>query len=462
MGDPKPQPFVGNDWYPLRVVVKVHDVGLAGADVKLDGRTIGQTGSDGVFPVNRDRIHVIPIGRSNKFVVQVYKDHYGPPPSTPNTPVVTWTWNAGCQQTELKRASEIRNTKTPGDIVNIVNVNLVLESPLLTFQVNHVSRPLQSATVEVRLNGPQGSVVASGSTNVAGEYKVRVVAGYYYYVVKKDGYVSIYGGAQWVETGTVSLEGGDMTFVVPLVPQGTPQVPRPPPRTSESVAIWAHGSHVPEGCGGGDGYVDVTVPDSGVGDQSFQIACVLSDLANFVRLLQNTSVNLPSGKPLAKHQIKRLALVAHGEAGRIDVDQKCSSAAYGGVPVDVNTSLTVDRLNVYQNDLLSIGEYFCADAAVLLASCEAGNGTAGEVLLIELSKLWPTVRVIGLRSRGSLNTTSRPNAGGLRYPGARDTGRVTATPGDLVLTRPWMSEISPSTTIARDGNIIRRGKPPTA
>ena len=176
-----------------------------------------------------------------------------------------------------------------------------------------------------------------------------------------------------------------------------------PPRPTPLVAIWAHGTHVPLGVGGGTGYVDVLAPDKTLGDTSFGVGCVLYNLAGLVTLFRNSSEPLPSGSPLAKNQIRRLALVSHGEPGRADVDDLLNYS-FGGVPVDPSTSLTVATLSTYRSNLLAIGDYLCGDAAVLIVSCETGNGTAGEQLLVELSKLWPTVRVVGIRSRRSLNT----------------------------------------------------------
>ena len=453
-------PLRSSDWYPLRVVVKAYGVGLDRADVKLDGTTIGQTGSSGVFPSAAPQIHRIPIGSTDEFVVQVWANHYGPPPPTAQTPVRTWTWNAAGKKTKLRKASEIRDSSSTGDIVNVVNVELERESPLLTFRVHHHGAPLSGADVEVKRDGPQGAAVHTGTTDAAGEYRVRVVPGNYYPMVHRKGFLSVYGRPHWFETVMATLEGGDMILQVPLVPVGTPAVARPP-RPTPLVAIWAHGTHVPLGVGGGTGYVDVLAPNNTLGDTTFDVGCVLYDLTNLVTLFRNTGETLPPGNKLDKNQIRRLALVSHGEPGRTDVDQLCSSTSFGGVPVDATTSLTTTTLPRYRSSLLAIGEYLCGDASVLIASCQTADGTVGEQLLIELSKLWPTVKVVGIRSRGSLNTNPRPGSGGLRYPGAHDTGHASGISGALAATRPWMSEGSPSATVARDGNIIRRGKPPT-
>ena len=91
---PVADPLRSSDWYPLRVVVKAYGVGLDQADVKLDGTTIGQTGSSGVFPSDAQQMIEIPIGSTDEFVVQVWANHYGPPPPTAQTPVRTWTWKS--------------------------------------------------------------------------------------------------------------------------------------------------------------------------------------------------------------------------------------------------------------------------------------------------------------------------------------------------------------------------------
>jgi hypothetical protein len=180
------------------------------------------------------------------------------------------------------------------------------------------------------------------------------------------------------------------------------------------------------------------------------------------------------GGPIGQHQIKRLAFVAHGAPGISDVDQKAVSGGFGVAQPAPNTSLTLARLNSYDFAIAHIKKAMHEDGILYFASCTMAEDPAGEALLCALSRVWPTIRVVGSRSILSITTSNlhdKPGTGQM-FAGLRDTpfrlGGVGATQmcNDLsqwnnLAGLPWFSENSPHATVALDGNIIRRGNPPT-
>ena len=181
-----------------------------------------------------------------------------------------------------------------------------------------------------------------------------------------------------------------------------------------------------------------------------------------------------AGQPIGEHQITRLALVAHGSDGIMDIQQQCVSSTFGVVP-DENQSLTLSRISSYRIDLEALGRFLAADSVVYLCACRLALSQKGEELLKALSLLWPTTKVVGLRTFGSICTASalprkRPGASGT-FPGVRDSrhaGEPSMAGADSnnppiwanLDILPWFSENSLHATVALDGNIIRRGNSP--
>ncbi|MGC4065218.1 MAG: hypothetical protein QM784_11340 [Polyangiaceae bacterium] len=177
------------------------------------------------------------------------------------------------------------------------------------------------------------------------------------------------------------------------------------------------------------------------------------------------------GQVIGDHQITRLAIVAHGSDGVMDIEQRAVGQALGFAPAEAQ-SLTLSRLGLYQRDLTRLGRFLSANCVVYLCSCRLARTTKGEELLKALSLLWPSTRVVGLRSYGSVCTSAtvprrRPGAAG-EFPGMRDSnysGQVESVNRESnnpqfwndLSKLPWFSESSPRATIALDGNIIRRG-----
>jgi hypothetical protein len=181
---------------------------------------------------------------------------------------------------------------------------------------------------------------------------------------------------------------------------------------------------------------------------------------------------LPSyvgGGVMQAHQIKRLAIVAHGAPGIMDVDQESSGGFGVHVPVEAK-SLSVPRLSVYSREIADLADLLDRDSVVLLAACNVGDSTAGENLLKQLSDKWPSTKVVGIRSLGAVPVGNIKPGLHAMFAGLRDTRyqNGNAAPNEVrdyddpticadLVRLPWMSENSPHATVALDGNVIRRG-----
>ena len=178
-----------------------------------------------------------------------------------------------------------------------------------------------------------------------------------------------------------------------------------------------------------------------------------------------------AGMRVERHQIRRLAILVHGAAGKLDINGKATSGEFGTVP-------TIDTLDEgsfqrFLPRLEELGTLLERDAELIFAACLFGDGAQGEAMLKRLSELWPTV-TLGA-SRTICVTTGRQNVDPVlssagQFPGVRDTSHKVAKTGgvtrdyeiesnwrDLNLL-PWLAHDSRHATVARDGNIIRRGE----
>lgn len=177
---------------------------------------------------------------------------------------------------------------------------------------------------------------------------------------------------------------------------------------------------------------------------------------------------------LEAHQVRRFAIVAHGRPGGIDVDQLCFSNVFGDTLPDAETSLTVDRMHLYNTEFERLRHAMHENGILYFASCTAAEDKTGEELLRAVSRQLPTIRVVGARTILSTTTMNWQDVPGSEprgsYAGLRDTrfrhaGFATAECNEPELWNnldrlPWFGEESPHATIALDGNIIRRGDPP--
>ncbi|HJQ68513.1 MAG TPA: DUF4347 domain-containing protein [Blastocatellia bacterium] len=167
--------------------------------------------------------------------------------------------------------------------------------------------------------------------------------------------------------------------------------------------------------------------------------------------------------PIARGQLSRLAIVAHGTPGSLEVNRR------GRAPLSVQEI----RGGLIDATLSGIEELLSSDAVVLLMGCNAGKGPLGAELLIELSKRWPGRKVAAF-TKVMTHGFRRGRAGQqCSEAGYRDTDFETECPLDARTTEcefarygndwdnlnklPWGSELSPHSKIAKDGVIIKSG-----
>jgi hypothetical protein len=199
---------------------------------------------------------------------------------------------------------------------------------------------------------------------------------------------------------------------------------------------------------------------------------VFKRLANFLQ----PGMSLPDhvgGGVLQEHQIKRLAIVAHGRPGIMDADQFEAGFGLGGARPQASRSLTISRFSEYEDSLSKLRTVLARDAHVYLECCNLAANEEGERLLTKISSLWPTVFVVGSKSM-IVVPAGLGRRGGQDFPGLRDSNHnevpVPPVPKDyeeLAFARdltklPWLSETSIHATVARNGSIIRRGTPVAA
>ncbi|MEM6991386.1 MAG: carboxypeptidase-like regulatory domain-containing protein, partial [Myxococcota bacterium] len=308
-----------------------------------------------------------------------------------------------------------------------------------------------------------------GKSDSAGKFVTRpVVDGAYNVHVSAPGYFpqnqpgdAFYRGVE-VTPGGINFATGkrDVELTVVLGASAPSNLPINVP---DPIRIWASGTSTPHAVRP-DPFLS---SDTAQGQGGWDVGIQFSSFADLAAELHGTR---PDGTPILDHQVSRLAFVAHGAPDIVDVDQKHTSQTLGATPPPATTSLTLARFGVYSTEIKSIGRALRYDSVVYVASCRAGQGP-GEELLKALSKAWPTTTVVGLRTLAAVPVGNIGSGTILMYAGVRDTryeiGATTkggakrdyedpAIAGDLKKL-PWMSETSPHATLARDGNIIRRG-----
>jgi hypothetical protein len=387
--------------------------------------------------------------------------------------------------------------------VNRVTVVMQAAHPVIRVTVSDVSlSPTFLADAEVEVIG-----TSKGRTDAFGVFVSGPVAlGNHDILVRKPGFVpeAMDGDAffQRVEIG----EGNrgeikdvhrdlrlNVSLLNPLVGSR-----RPLPGThSNPITIWASGGATPHSVnadprlpapGGGrlpPSHPPRALADTPQGQDGWDLGInygttVPGEVGALVRLsrqLEPGTLALPDylgGGTLGEHQVKKLAIVAHGAAGVMDVDQVEVGAGFGDRVPDPGRSLTVARLGVYQSSLERIGRCLHRDSVVYLIACrlaevrnpdipqgEAEEGI-GELLLKRLSLAWPTTKVVAIRTLAVVPVTQTNG-----FPGLRATRHFNIPPdpkeynipsfaNDLAKL-PWFTEDSPHATVARDGNIIRRG-----
>lgn len=362
---------------------------------------------------------------------------------------------------------------------NVITVFMDFRHPIVHVHVAHDSTQAPVEGAHVRVTGTAG-----GSTNANGDHLSPSVP-YHRLTVEvwHDNLAPRIGRNGRFTAVVEPRPGGAGDGALPHsrdlhlnVQMSNVAVPIPPAAT-HPVRVWIDGGATPISVDN-----DPRLPAPGAGDTpSGQDGWDMrlfhgtnSTTAALVQLLQNAvrpAYVVNAGQAIGQHQITRLAIVAHGSDGVMDIQQLAVGQALGFTPVE-SSSLTPARMSVYRSDLVALGRFLAADSIVYLCSCRLARTSRGEELLKELSLLWPSTRVVGLRSFGSVCVTStlprrRPGATG-EFPGMRDSrhsGSVQLANQDSnnppiwndLSVLPWFSESSPRATIALDGNIVRRG-----
>ncbi len=239
-----------------------------------------------------------------------------------------------------------------------------------------------------------------------------------------------------------------------------------------TLAVWADSPDVPTtvcfdarlvGASGGPAYPGGTTAGQGGWDVGIHFNG-LSDLAD---KLSRMPVGLPAPvcgnwyqncPPIARGQVTRLAINAHGLPGQLYV-----SGVNG-------RALTADNAGAFHADLHAIGLATSETAMILLMGCMAGKGEAGTLLLRALQGVWPGRTIV------AFSTVGYSHAGGMYRSGAQCTEpgmRDTLSPDPSLSTRqsyetygpiwndlkklPWASETSPGAKVIKDGQIVRGG-----
>jgi hypothetical protein len=354
-----------------------------------------------------------------------------------------------------------------------VTIEMARESPRIHVTVLELAggttTPLPGADVEV-------IGVNKGPSDAKGEFHTRPVTPgkFDVHVKMKDMFPqnqagdAFFRGVEIVEAG-VDFSTGSMDLFLEVVLAKTPPT-NIPPNTPKPVTIWASGTSSPHSCD-----PDPRLPsDTPKGQAGWDMGIKFSSFADLAKQLHgNRQAHLDGGTPILDHEVSRLAFVAHGAPGIVDVDQKTTGTQGEPIPADT-VSLTVARLGAYAAELDSIARALRHDSVVILASCQAGDGKEGEALLKALSRRWPTTFVVGLRSLAAVPNGNRKPGSILMFAGVRDTKYTNGAKAPNTVrdyenptmiadlnALPWMSETSRHATVARDGNIIRRGQGPT-
>jgi len=114
---------------------------------------------------------------------------------------------------------------------------------------------------------------------------------------------------------------------------------------------------------------------------------------------------------IAKGQLRKLAVVVHGDSGGLLQLQE--------------GNLTASTAGRYSKDLQAIRDYLWTNARVIFYSCIAGRGEGGTALLKELSKKYfPGRHVIGFERFGKISDARLATVGG-QAPGAMWCGKST-------------------------------------
>ncbi|MDI1431328.1 hypothetical protein [Polyangium sorediatum] len=250
------------------------------------------------------------------------------------------------------------------------------------------------------------------------------------------------------------------------------------------IHVWAAGKGAPLRFNDND----ARLPDRGGGDKPFgqDNWLVGLDFANFADLgnkLGGGQFQLPSFVcknlmfacgPIEENQITRLAILAHGAPGGVDIDNTTG----WDLKLDVATApemLNAGTFSKYAVPLDQILRVLAFRATVFFMCCRTAADKPGEEFLKAISARWASkeVFVVGYKTILYCGSQGKKGAfGGSCYPGARETHYGNHKYGNVVrpyetlsgwndlVANPWATEITPHATMAWRGRIMKDGAAP--
>jgi hypothetical protein len=432
---------------------------VEGAEVELVG-----AGTTGKGTTNKSGVFTTGMVRAGAYDLQVRVPKMGPP-QPPGKVVVPGT--------VTEKVTLLANTALPsGQTTNELTVVVQQENPRIHITVleqdllGTSTKPLQGASIEI-------IGLTTGTSDKSGFFTSPHAAfGKHAVHVKKAGFFpqnqdgdAFFREVELREMGAMgSGLSRDLEITVVL---GVHKPAGIPPLVADPVSVWASGGHTPHTV-----LEDPRLPaDEPKGQAGWDMGINYGNFLELARRLSETKPAHLGGADILDHQVSRLAIVAHGAPGVVDVDQKESGNL--GVPQPKGSqSLTAARIGSYTTELDRIAKALRQNSVVILASCQAADGKEGEELLKALSRRWPTTTVVGLRTLATVVDGQLEKGESAMYAGVRDTRYANGNkaPGEQrdyeqtafvqdLNKLPWLSESSPHATVARDGNIIRRGNP---
>lgn len=263
--------------------------------------------------------------------------------------------------------------------------------------------------------------------------------------------------------------------------KGTNALYPPHPRP---LRLWTAGAGVPLRFVDNDPRLDKPGQgDTTAGQDNWDVAfefAKLSDLASSI----DGGFSLPSHScgnwvfncgPIEDNQIVKLAIMAHGGPGVVDIDNKIGKDVdSGGNFLTDPGILNVSSIPARKADLDKILKKLGWRATVYLMCCMAADADAGRDLLKALSKAWEKkeIKVVGFRTilyAAGPGQVKKGSQGSSCYAGCREThysnGKTGTTPRPYEGTQwasltelPWASESTPHARMAQKGALLQNAQ----
>jgi len=187
--------------------------------------------------------------------------------------------------------------------------------------------------------------------------------------------------------------------------------------------------------------------------------------------------------PIQPGQLTRLAICQHGAPGAFFINGYEAYDRYVAYwsnpkatkqpgPHDYGLTIEVfDRRPDILGRIARLKDLCSADATVMLAACNAGQGASGEKFLARLSVLLPGRTVVGFSTIGvvladkMIRPGARCNEAGMRESRNVSGGDVSTrswrnkeyeAAWDDLQELPWASPVSRNAVVAKDGQILRK------